>query len=540
MTEISPFDVDENVRTMNFYIFDEDRVLKNKTFTQLKLNENTFAYGLLLPKEKELTDKKGDVIGHEQVWSPVLIPSNRKLTEATKEAEMDYNIKFNAIPSHLPLRWSLESIKNYLEADDRVPDLTPRELFEKIKKKYEENCFFKEPTWYKVNTLWDAGTYFFMLFDNFPIKEERGLQGTGKTKTMKVSKNISFNATDIMINPSESTLFRETHDKRPTKYIDEAEKLFTFKKGQMESDNRVELINGSYSKGSTIPRIEKVGNKFICVYYQVYSPTRVGSINGLFGATESRTITQVHTRSLDNDPRGEKEPNENNPDWKILKDYLYLFGLKYWKQVEDSYRDDSLYKNLKLKKRDLQIWKPLLALANVVGKDWFNEVLNFAEKLSLQRKEDFLSEDSWDYRILSIIKEILDSGIEIVRPKTIKEKYKVNFSFETEKYPHEKTITTRLDNLGFKELRQPKDRVGISYLINKMNFEIIVAPLCPDLVNYSSHSSQSLINNEKPVTNDVKSVTNGDEYTTEIINQCDECDANDECDEETEMEGFRK
>ena len=92
--------------------------------------------------------------------------------------------------------------------------ITAEELADKIKAQYEKFSFFREPTWYKVNSLWDMGTYFFNLFDNFPIKEERGLQETGKTKTMNVSKNMSFNSTDIMINPSEATLFRETHDKR--------------------------------------------------------------------------------------------------------------------------------------------------------------------------------------------------------------------------------------------------------------------------------------------------------------------------------------
>ncbi len=525
----------ERSKVMSAYIFDESKVLKKKVFTQLKLDDNTFAYGILLPKERELKDKKGNVVGREQVWSPVLIDSDRNIIEATKEIESTYKIKFESIPEYFPLRWSLESIKGYLEGDDKIPELEPLELFNKIKNKYEDNCFFKEPIWYKINSLWDIGTYFFEIFDNYPIKEERGLPGTGKTKSMKVSKNISFNATDIMINPSEATLFRETNDKRPTKFIDEAEKLFTFKKGQMESDNRVELINGSYSKGSTVPRIEKVGNRFICVYYHVYSPTRIGSINGLFGATESRTITQVHTRSLDNDPRGEKEPQDNDIEFRILRDYLYLFGLKYWKLVEESYRDNSLYENLKLKKRDLQIWRPLLALAKVASDEWFEEVATFAEKLSLQRKEDFLSEESWDYRILAIIKEMIESGIEIIRPKIIKDRYAQKYVQETERPLHEKTITTRLDHLGFKELRQTKDRIGVSYKINKENFEIIAIPICPDLSSNSSQSSQFFVDNKNSVTNEEKNMMNGDKYEIVKINSHDELTKKDEYDENPQV-----
>ena len=532
MFKISPIDEAKNKKNMKNYIFDEKLVQKQKQFTQLKFN-NSFGHGLLLPKEIDLKDKKGDVVGKDQIWSPVIITDRAELLEATKEIEILYNIKFETIPSNLNLRWSLDSIKSWLEGDDLVPDLTPKEVFEDVKKLYENFCFFRESAWYKVNAIWDIGTYLFMLFNNYPIKEERGLQSTGKTKTMQISKNISCNSTDIMINPSEATLFRETHEKRPTKYIDEAEKLFSFKKGQMESDNRVELINGSYSKGSTIPRIEKVGNKFVCVYYNVYSPTRIGSINGLYGATESRTITQIHTRSPDTDKRGEREPSENDPEWRLIRDNLYLFSLKYWKKIEDCYNNKTLYENIKLKKRDLQIWKPLLAIAEIIDHKLFLEIVNFAEKISLHRKEDFITEGSWDYRILSIIKEILDSGNEIIRPKNIKEKYIQKFSNETEKTPHEKTITTRLDNLGFKELRLPKDMHGVSYQISKENYHIIVSPIS-DLSNYSSYSSYSsysLINTKKDMTNSNNSMTENDESQKTR----DEYDGKDEYDEVMEL-----
>ncbi|MBU4308333.1 MAG: hypothetical protein KJ566_00870 [Nanoarchaeota archaeon] len=507
MSEISPIDVDENVRTMNYYIFDEDRVLKNKIFTQLKLNENTFAYGLLLPKEKELTDKKGDVIGHEQVWAPVLITSDGKLIEATKEVEMVYNIKFNAIPTKLILRWSLESIKNYLEADDKVPELTPRELFEKIKSSSEKISSFREKRWYKVNSVRDGATYVFSLFETFPIKEERGLTGTGKTKEMKRSKNISFNATGILINPSESTLFRETHDKRPTKYIDEAEKLFQFKKGGMESDSRVELINGSYSKGSSIPRVEKIKEKFVVVYYDVYSPTTIGSINGLYGATEGRAITQIHTRSLDNDSRGEIEVYDNDPEWRMIRDNLYLFGLKYWKQIEEIYNDTSIWKNLKLKKRDLQVWKPILTIAKLIGDDWFNEILGFACELSEMKLDDLISESSFDFMCLKALKETIQIYNET--DKHYLEKIKDVFCRDKPEDSKNNIYLNRNIGQHFKKLGFTKKRDGIgTYIIaDKRIFDEIVSPISPQLAftsTLSTLSTQTSVNDVESCVDVVK------------------------------------
>jgi len=504
--KISPIEIDENKKVMNNYIFDESKVLRNETFAQLKIDNNTFAYGLLIPKEKDVTDKMGNVVSKEQIWSPVLITSDRQLIEATKENQLKFRIKFESIPSNLPLRWSLESIKSYLEGDDKVPELTPRELLETIKHSSESISSFRNESWYKINPCRDVATYLFILFDSFPIKEERGLQGTGKSKEMKRSKMVSFNSSDIMVNPSESTLFRETHEKRFTKYIDEAEKLFVIQKGKIESDSRVELINGSYSKGSSIPRVEKIGNKFVVIYYQVYSPTTIGSINGLFGATEGRAITQIHTRSLDNDPRGEVEIDEKSPEWRMIRDNLYLFGLKYWKDVQTIYQDISIWKDLKLKKRDLQIWKPILTVAKLVGDDWFKELVDFAVELSEMKLDEMLSESSFDYFCLEALKNtILVYGSNKHYLDKIKESYCMNKPEEEKSNIYlNRNIGQHLKKIGFEKKR---DGIGTYIIANKNIFDEIVSPICPQLAFISSYitlSTQDKGKEDKSSVDEVK------------------------------------
>ena len=152
---------------------------------------------------------------------------------------------------------------------------------------------------------------------------------------------------------------------------------------------------------------------------------------------------------------------------------------------------------MKLKKRDLQIWKPLLAIAELINHELFLEINLFAERISLQRREDFISEDSWDYRILKIVLEILESGEVIIRPKEIREKYKQEYLEESEKSPHEKTIIKILDQVGFKELKKPRDHQGNYYLITKENFSIIVNPICPILSTLHTLPTLPLYNKEK-------------------------------------------
>jgi len=512
------------------YIFDESRILKNATFVSCKLNQDTFAFGLFLPREVHVRDRDGGVIGNDQVWSPVLIDSNHELHEPTREFEIEERIKFKSIPSNIELRWGLSSIQDYLE--EKTPKINPKVLFQKIKNQYQKFMFFRDDSWYDVHALWDIGTYLFMLFSVFPIFEMRGIAGTAKTKCMKVSRMMAFNPTDIMINPSEATLFRETHDKRPTKYIDEAERLFRYNRNtsSIESDSRVELINGSYAKGSTVPRVEKINNKFVTIYYDCYSPTQISSIRGLFGATESRAITHIMTKALDNDKRGEMEVEdyENDYIWKEIRDDLYVFVLQNWKIIEDAYlnfKDD-----VKIKKRDLQLWKPIFVLAKIIDIGLFDKLKEFATRTSRQRRQDSIPEGTLDYNLLCVMKQLIESGKTKVYVEEIKEVYKESYDAEIRR-GFNKTLSTRLDNLGFKELRD-KDRNGSFFDVPREIFNTIISPICPDLSSQSPQSSPYVTQYiEKDKSDcDEKMMENNEP----VGKQCDECDANDDCDSDIE------
>ncbi len=525
------WNMEESIKTelkqfIDEHIFDEDQLIKNKVFATDKINENIFGFGTHIPKFEDVKDKKGNILRKRQILNPIFIHSGKNFIEANDFGiEKTYKIKFSAIPSNPEYRWRLDSIKNFLE--NKSPKVNGKEIFENIKKEgYEKFCFFRSKEWYSFHTLWDMGTYLHQIFHNYPIAELRGLMGTAKTKVMKISRLFSLNPTKIMVNPSEATLFRETHEKRPTKYIDEAERLFKWNKGQLESDNRVELINASYSKGSSVPRVEKIGNKFVIIYYECYSPTMIGSIRGLYGATESRAITHIMTKNPDKDDRGnlEVEDFEQKELYQETRDQLYLFALQNWKEIENIYR--SIKIKADIKKRDLQIWKPLLSIAKFIDEELFNEMVRFAEKLSRQRKQDFISEESFDFKILSIVKNLCEENT-VVRTKEIKKQYMNIYKKDDEKVKQERSFSSRLDNLGFKELRE-KDREGSYFNITKEDFDIIVSPICPDLSSQSSQSSQSLIKEEKDVMNKDNFVTVDDENEQKDVTVVTVGDENDD------------
>jgi len=489
------------------YIWEESKVQQIKSFPQDILNGN-LSFGLLFPKIEEVKDKEGNITGKTQTFIPRIVNQSLGVRSITNRFKEDNNLKFSSFPSYLPRRWNLEDIKAYIDRTKEQVD--SKELLSKIVGQYEKYLFIRSKTWYKVHSLWDIGTYLYMLFSAYPFLELRGIAGTGKTKSMTISSLIAFNGSEIMINPSEATLFREKEDIRGTTYFDEAEKLWVYNKTtrRYEGDTRTELINASYSKAGKVPRQEKFGNKFVTKWYSPYGPVQLGSINGLFGATETRAITRITTKSPNSDERGEKEPEDDRQEkiWVEIRDLCYRFALDNYSKIKKIY--SNFPRDVGLKRRDLQLWRPILSIAKFIDEELYNEILEFAKELTTRRIDDLVQESSFDYMCLSALKDCLviatNDKIYVNDIKLAFCNAKGDDESRNDIYLN-RNISNHLDNMGFKELRN-RDRNGSYFAVNKQIFDEIVAPICPNLVILSTSSTSSSHLHIKQQNNDVDSM----------------------------------
>jgi hypothetical protein len=463
------------------FILDEKEVFKNKLFAFDVISNDKIGVGFLLPKWFE-DRKNGALIRKYQSYSPAIITSNNELIDISDDLELrKLKINYKDIPEELRLRWSLSKIKEFL--DENEDKVNKKLIYEKIKSCYESNVYYAFDEWYAVDACWDIGTYFFNLFSSYPIYERRGLKRSGKSKAMMIGRNITFNACDdLLINPSESSLFRETNDKRYTKYIDEAEKLFNFTKQGFESDGRIDIINSSYKKGSSVPRVEKIGNRFKTVYYKTYSPTQIGSIKGLYGATEDRAIVHISTRIPDNDSRGETEIDDSLPIWQEIRNELYLLMFQNWKEIRDVYNELKKIKIDNLKKRQFELWLPILTIAKFIDEEIYKKIVNFAIKVSkIKSIKDHISKSSQEYRICEKVSKLLQISEEILIADIME-------IFEgDEKKPYSKTIGRKFDNLGFNDFRDHFSK-GNGWRLTQEDFDKIINPIIPSLSSF--HSKQ--------------------------------------------------
>ena len=474
------------------FIWDDEKIIKNKIFP-IDCYGSHLMYGVMIPKTVDNVIR-GEVIGKKQIYSPCLINSKGQLMEYSKRVEEDLKIKFESIPSSLPKRWELKDIKKFIDGENKKINLN--DLFKKIKNQYKKYLFIRDLRWYDAHALWDLMTYVYPLFEAIPFFELRGIAGTAKSKSMTISSFISFNGGQVMVNPSESTLFRWKDEIRGTTYFDEAEKLWIYNKStkQYEGDTRTELINASYTKEAKVPRQEKIGNKFVTKWYSPFGPTQLSSINGLYGATETRAITRITTKSSNNDERGEKQPEEERNDkvWSEIRNECYRFGLTYSEELKIIY--SNFPKDCPLKRRDLQIWKPILSIALLIDKELYDSLVKFASEITQRNLDDLVHESSFDFMCLSALKEVIEKNTESdkIHVELIKYAFcnaKGDEDGKKDIYLN-RNISKHLDKLGFKELRN-KDSKGSFFAVTKDIFNEIVNPICPKLSFLSSPSSLS-------------------------------------------------
>ena len=468
------------------FVWDENEMVKRKNFVSDKMNDKVFYFGHLIPENiKKLIGKGKDA--YEKVVqeeTPVLITSDKKLVRVNVNLAKKEKIKFGDLPPSSRSKWKLEDIRKFLDGNtEKVDGKKMLDLMINQYKKYIYSINEKTPL---VQSVWDGTTYSHQLCEAFPILHNQGLSGSGKTKKMVISSSMSFNGGSIQSSDTEATIFREKAMNRGTSYADEVEKLFPFnsKSNTYDVDPKVEIYNASYSKVGVVYRNEKVGVKYKLVPYELYSPTQMASIGSLRDPLNTRAITIISTKSPNNDGRGELDPLEdiNDPIWSKIRDMNYRFALENWERFEELYKN--FPKDTGLKRRDFQIWKPLLTFVKLIDEDYYKELLDYAIQMSKRKEYDFIPETSFDYKILRSLKILVENEPGKIPTKKITQTFKSLYPQNEDQKSKEmyltRNISQHLDKLGFMDLRK-RDGDGSFFDVSIEIFNAIVIPICPDL-----------------------------------------------------------
>ncbi|OPX85600.1 MAG: hypothetical protein A4E53_03397 [Pelotomaculum sp. PtaB.Bin104] len=221
-------------------------------------------------------------------------------------------------------------------------------------------------------------TYVFQIFDTIGYLALIGTKRTGKSRTLELLEQFSFNALKAD-SVSDPYIYRIIERNRATMLFDEADSL---KRKPKESVNeRLEIIRSGYKRAGKVGRCEGENNN--TVTFSTYSPKAIANVTGLEEALEDRVI-YVNV---------ERKPKEVKVKKLIFRDIekniqeirnkLYFFGLQYCNLIADVYRG---YKNDELEDREEEIWAGVLVVAKIIDQGLHDSLLSLAVE-NRNRKE---------------------------------------------------------------------------------------------------------------------------------------------------------
>ena len=254
--------------------------------------------------------------------------------------------------------WSIESRRAYLNGA-AAPD--PVKLWQAIAERL--SYFIDFPPGETVGvaatlSLWVLLTYSYPAWSSLPYLSAGGPLGSGKTVLLRVLARMVFRPLESS-NLTAALVFRTLHENGGTLLLDEAERL---RDGAPDAADLRSILLSGYKTGSPAMRLEKVGDTFRPVAYDVYGPKALAAIANLPEALASRCIRVGMFRAAPDSPKPRRRLDAEPHRWQVIRDGLYVTALEHgrtWLALADR---PNVVPAI-LAGRDFELWQPLLALA---------------------------------------------------------------------------------------------------------------------------------------------------------------------------------
>lgn len=254
--------------------------------------------------------------------------------------------------------WSAVSRRAWL-AGATAPD--PADVFKRLCERiahYVELPSDNAPGAVAYLALWIVLTYVYPAWSAVPYLSIGGPLGSGKSTLFAVLSRLVFRVIQSS-NMTAACLFRTLHEQGGTLLLDEAERL---RDGSPEAGELRSILLSGYKPGSPALRLEKVGDGFQQVAFDVYGPKALASIANPPEALASRCIRLTMFRAGPDCPKPRRRIDADPATWQGLRDDLHALALEYgptW--IDLAGRSEVVPTDLA--GREYELWQPILALA---------------------------------------------------------------------------------------------------------------------------------------------------------------------------------
>lgn len=282
--------------------------------------------------------------------------------------------------------FSISGIKRFLQGSEIV---TLKNCYDRIKDSNQAFMYYDNNTSHKLIALDILKTYF------LPIAEAAGRtvfiaeRGSGKTRQSMVYKLLGCNSV-ASADISGPAFFRVMESTCVTLIIDDFDSL--------NEEQRIAVIQHyrtGYKRVSKAVRVSDQDRRLDA--FRNYGHVVLNNTMGL-DATSLDRSWQVPLRKS-NERFLSKDLHESDPNWKSLRDDLYICALSCWEEVSKHY--DSV--TSRLRSRDFEKSRLLLALAQAIDPELKEEIERFLIDLK-ERNPSYDPEDPFFIAMLELSK----------------------------------------------------------------------------------------------------------------------------------------
>lgn len=243
--------------------------------------------------------------------------------------------------------------------------------------------------------VWTAASWVAEEFDNFPRLYFRAAEyGAGKTVAAEAVGRLTRQFED-MVGMTPAVLYRtiENAEKKPTIFIDEADNIFGTAGSSSSHMTLLAILNKGFHSDGTVPRARGTNDvqKFNC-----FAPVIIAGKGILPKAMMTRSITVSMRRPVEGESFVAYRKRVHKPLFDAVRDALEKWSGTAARRVGKQFPEIPSG----LKDRDVDVWEPLLAVADLAeGSDWGERIRKAAVTLTTR----------------SDVKEAVPAGTQLVK-----------------------------------------------------------------------------------------------------------------------------
>lgn len=358
-------------------------------------------------------------------------------------------------------RWEHGSLGAFLSG--AKPD--PKGVYRAVEQLFDRYVEFAVAHTTDVLALWTVGTYLYPLFETYPYIGLWGPAGSGKTKTMEVTRHLAFNmrcTADI----SPAGVYRLMDATRGVLGIDEAERLG--RRGDPWAEELRQVLNAGYKRGAVATRAEKGPNeRFEVREFEVYGPKMLANIQGLEEVLRDRCIMIAMLRAKTE--KGNLLVREGAEDWAGVRGDLYGLALTFFREVRRIYLEDGGIRVLD--NRHGERWLPLLALAKFFEGEGITGLVEVIRRYAISnaRQGERAGLSEWDQALLLGLRVLVQGEVGHVGTGEILEAMRKYLPKEEGEEVTARHVGHGMQRLGLGERR--RQARGYVYRVRKVDIE---------------------------------------------------------------------